>query len=79
MCCPDRRSHARGTGAPRRGDATHQGAQLLGFLQAMRRLQDGDTEAPVTVPATPERPSVPVSLQTFHLYVNLIQGDARPP
>ena len=29
------------------------GARLVEFLQAVRRVQDGDTDGPVTVPATP--------------------------
>jgi DNA-binding CsgD family transcriptional regulator len=51
------------------------GARLLAFAQAMRRLQDGDTEAPVTVPARPEPGSLPLFDQLSHLYFDLIAGD----
>jgi DNA-binding CsgD family transcriptional regulator len=51
------------------------GARLLEFVQAVRRLQDGDTEAPVTVPARPEPGSLPPFDRLSHLYFDLIEGD----
>ncbi|HEX8008015.1 MAG TPA: AAA family ATPase, partial [Trebonia sp.] len=51
------------------------GAGLLAFAQAVRRLQDGDIEAPVTVPARPEPSSLPLWDRLSHLYFDLIEGD----
>jgi DNA-binding CsgD family transcriptional regulator len=51
------------------------GARLLDFAQAVRRLQDGDTRAPVTVPARADLGSLPVFARLPHLYFDLIQGD----
>ncbi|HUC26087.1 MAG TPA: AAA family ATPase [Streptosporangiaceae bacterium] len=52
-----------------------QGPDLVEFLQAVRRLQDGDTRAPITVPAGP-RPS-PSSLfdRLLQLYFDIVGGD----
>jgi DNA-binding CsgD family transcriptional regulator len=47
------------------------GASLVEFLQAVQRLQDGDTSAPITVPAGPDRRSLPVA----QLFFDFIRGD----
>jgi DNA-binding CsgD family transcriptional regulator len=47
------------------------GASLVEFLQAVRRLQDGDTRAPITAPARPDRRSSSVAQLLF----DLIRGD----
>jgi DNA-binding CsgD family transcriptional regulator len=49
----------------------HAGASLVEFLQAVRRLQDGDTRAPITPPARPDRRSSSVAQLLF----DLIRGD----
>jgi hypothetical protein len=49
----------------------HAGASLVEFLQAVRRLQDGDTRAPITAPARPDRRSSSVAQLLF----DLIRGD----
>jgi DNA-binding CsgD family transcriptional regulator len=51
------------------------GARLVEFLQTVRRLQDGDTEAPITVPATPDPGSLPFLAEISWLYLILILGD----
>ena len=51
------------------------GAGLLEFAQAVRRLQDGDTQAPITVPARPEPGSLLPFDRVSHLYFDLIEGD----
>jgi DNA-binding CsgD family transcriptional regulator len=51
------------------------GARLLAFVQAVRRLQDGDAAAPVTVPVRPEPGSLPLFYRLAHLYFDFIAGD----
>jgi len=51
------------------------GARLLAFVQAVRRLQDGDAAAPVTVPVRPEPGSLPLFDRLSHLYFDFIAGD----
>jgi DNA-binding CsgD family transcriptional regulator len=50
-------------------------ARMLKFLQAVRRLQDGDPEAPAIVSAWPDPRPVPVFVQSFPLSFDLVQGD----
>jgi len=52
------------------------GARLVEFLQAVRRLQDGDTDAPVTVPATPDPGSLPFFAGFSQLFFDFVRGDA---
>jgi DNA-binding CsgD family transcriptional regulator len=47
------------------------GASLVEFLQAVRRLQDGDTQPPVTAPVGQDRRSSSVA----DLFFDLIRGD----
>lgn len=51
------------------------GARLVEFLQAVRRLQDGDTDAPVTVPATPDPGSLPLLARFSQLFFDFVRGD----
>jgi DNA-binding CsgD family transcriptional regulator len=51
------------------------GARLVGFLQAVRRLQDGDIHTPVTVPATLDHRSVPFFAGFSHLFFDFVRGD----
>ena len=51
------------------------GARLVEFLQAVRRLQDGDTDAPVTVPATPDPGSLPFFAGFSQLFFDFVRGD----
>jgi DNA-binding CsgD family transcriptional regulator len=53
------------------------GARLLEFLQAVRRLQDGDTETPVTVPAGLDHRSLPAFARssTHLLMFDVLTGD----
>jgi DNA-binding CsgD family transcriptional regulator len=51
------------------------GARLVEFLQAVRRLQDGDTDVPVTVPATPEPGSLPFLAGFSQLFFDFVRGD----
>src|SRR5215831_5556911 len=51
------------------------GARLVEFLQAVRRLQDGDTHTPVTVPATPDHHPLPFFAGFTQLFFDLIRGD----
>ena len=51
------------------------GARLVEFLQAVRRLQDGDTDAPVTVPATPDPGSRPFLAGFSQLFFDFVRGD----
>ena len=51
------------------------GARLVEFLQAVRRLQDGDTDAPVTVPATPDPGSLPFLAGFSQLFFDFVRGD----
>ena len=52
------------------------GARLVEFLQAVRRLQDGDTDGPVTVPATPGPGPLPFSAARFsQLFFDFVRGD----
>ena len=50
-------------------------ARLLEFLQAVRRLQDGDPGAPAIVAAWPDAHPVPAFVQSFALSFDLVQGD----
>jgi DNA-binding CsgD family transcriptional regulator len=53
------------------------GARLVEFLQAVRRLQDGDTGVPVTVPATPDPGPLPFLAARFsQLFFDFVRGDA---
>jgi DNA-binding CsgD family transcriptional regulator len=51
------------------------GAGLLEFLQAMWRLQAGDTETTVTVPELPDRGSLPVLFRLVWLTFDRLLGD----
>ena len=51
------------------------GARLVEFLQAVRRLQDGDTDVPVTVPATPDPGSLPFFAGFSQLFFDFVRGD----
>ena len=51
------------------------GARLVDFLQAVRRLQDGDTDEPVTVPATPDPGSLPFLAGFSQLFFDFVRGD----
>ncbi len=51
------------------------GARLVEFLQAVRRLQDGDTDVPVTVPATPDSGSLPLLARFSQLFFDFVRGD----
>ena len=51
------------------------GAGLVGFLRAVRRLQHGDTHAPVTVPAPPDHGSLPFVAGFSQLFFDFIRGD----
>jgi DNA-binding CsgD family transcriptional regulator len=53
------------------------GARLVEFLQAMRRLQDGDIHAPVTFPATPDHRSLPFFAGFSQLFFDFVRGDVR--
>src|SRR5215831_9934900 len=57
------------------GMAPPVGARLVEFLQAVRRLQDGDTHTPVTVPATPDHHPLPFFAGFTQLFFDLIRGD----
>jgi DNA-binding CsgD family transcriptional regulator len=51
------------------------GARLVEFLQAVRRLQDGHTHTPITVPATPDPASLPFFAGFSQLFFDFIRGD----
>ena len=51
------------------------GARLVEFLQAVRRLQDGDTDVPVTVPAMPDPGSLPFFAGFSQLFFDFVRGD----
>jgi DNA-binding CsgD family transcriptional regulator len=51
------------------------GARLVAFLQAVRRLQDGDIYKPVTVPATPDHRSLPFFAGFSQLFFDFVRGD----
>lgn len=51
------------------------GANLVEFLQGVRRLQDGDTREPITVPARPDRRPLPFFTGLSLLFFDLIRGD----
>jgi DNA-binding CsgD family transcriptional regulator len=51
------------------------GASLVEFLQAIRRLQDGDTDAPVPVPAEPDPGLAPSFAGLFPLFFDIARGD----
>jgi DNA-binding CsgD family transcriptional regulator len=51
------------------------GARLVEFLQAVRRLQDGDIHAPVTIPATPDHRSLPFLAGFSQLFFDFVRGD----
>jgi DNA-binding CsgD family transcriptional regulator len=50
-------------------------ASLVEFMHAVRRLQDGDTRAPVAVAARPDRRSLPFSAGSAQMFFDLIGGD----
>jgi DNA-binding CsgD family transcriptional regulator len=53
------------------------GARLVEFLQAVRRLQDGDTDVPVTVPAAPDPGPLPFLAARFsQIFFDFVRGDA---
>src|SRR5262249_41551970 len=51
------------------------GARLVEFLQAVRRLQDGDIHTPVTVPATPDHRPLPFFAGFSQLFFDFVRGD----
>src|SRR5262249_58686884 len=51
------------------------GARLVEFLQAVRRLQDGDIHTPVTVPATPDHRPLPFFAGFTQLFFDFVRGD----
>src|SRR5262245_605296 len=51
------------------------GARLVEFLQAVRRLQDGDIHTPVTFPATPDYGSLPFFAGFSQLFFDFVRGD----
>src|SRR6516225_9127779 len=51
------------------------GAGLVEFLQAVQRLQDGDTHAPIAVPAWPDRDPLSLFDTIPQLYFDIIRGD----
>jgi DNA-binding CsgD family transcriptional regulator len=51
------------------------GAELVEFLRAVRRLQNGDTPAPITVPATPATGSPPFFAGFSQLFFDFVRGD----
>jgi DNA-binding CsgD family transcriptional regulator len=51
------------------------GAGLVEFMQAVRRLQNGDTHAPITVPATVAPGSLPFFAGFSQLFFDFIRGD----
>ena len=51
------------------------GARLVEFLQAVRRLQDRDTDVPVTVPATPDPGPLPFFAGFSQLFFDFVRGD----
>jgi DNA-binding CsgD family transcriptional regulator len=51
------------------------GARLVEFLQAMRRLQDGDLHALVTVPASLDHRSLPFFAGFSQLFFDFVRGD----
>ncbi|HEX5290260.1 MAG TPA: AAA family ATPase, partial [Streptosporangiaceae bacterium] len=51
------------------------GARLVELLQAVRRLQDGDTDMPVTVPVTPDPGSLPFFAGFSQLFFDFVRGD----
>src|SRR5262249_26669534 len=51
------------------------GARLVEFLQAVRRLQDGDIHTPVTFPATPDHRSLPFFAGFSQLFFDFVRGD----
>ena len=51
------------------------GASLVAFLQAVRRLQDGDTHTPITAPARPDRCSLAFFAGLSQLSFDVIRGD----
>src|SRR5262249_13969824 len=57
------------------GMAPPVGARLVEFLQAVRRLQDGDIHTPVTVPAIPDHHPLPFFAGFTQLFFDLIRGD----
>jgi DNA-binding CsgD family transcriptional regulator len=52
-------------------------ASLVEFLQAVQRLQDGDTDAPVTVLARPDFGPLPYSAMVSSLFFCIIRGDTQ--
>lgn len=51
------------------------GTRLVEFLQAVRRLQDGDIHTPVTVPATLDHRSLPFFAGLPQLFFDFVRGD----
>ena len=51
------------------------GASLVAFIQAVRRLQDGDTRAPITAPARPDRRSLAFFAGLSQMSFDVIRGD----
>jgi DNA-binding CsgD family transcriptional regulator len=51
------------------------GARLVEFLQAVRRLQDGDIHTPVTVPATQDHRPLPFFAGFTQLFFDFVRGD----
>jgi DNA-binding CsgD family transcriptional regulator len=51
------------------------GAGLVDFLQAVRRLQDGDTRAAITVPARPGGKPLSLFDMISQLYLDIVRGD----
>ncbi len=50
-------------------------ASLVEFLHEVRRLQDGDTRAPVAVPARPDHRSLPLFARPAQMFFDIIGGD----
>src|SRR5262249_59013845 len=51
------------------------GERLVEFLQAVRRLQDGDIHTPVTVPATLDHRPLPFFAGFTQLFFDFVRGD----
>ncbi len=51
------------------------GASLVKFIQAVRRLQDGNAHAPITAPARPDRRSLPFFAGLSQLGFDVVRGD----
>jgi DNA-binding CsgD family transcriptional regulator len=53
------------------------GASMVEFIQAVRRLQDGDSHAPITAPARPDRRSRPFFAGLSQLSSDVVRGDVQ--